>query len=338
MIGVEAAGQGIETGQHAATLTNGRPGVLHGNRTYLMQDENGQIIETHSISAGLDYPGVGPEHAWLKDSKRAEYVGITDDEALEAFHACAITKASFPRWNPAMRWPMPPSLRPRSAATNSCWSIFPAAATRIWPPWRRPPISLFNRLRTFMSRIATVFDKLRQQNRKALIPFITAGDPEPAMMVPLMHELVKAGADIIELGVPFSDPMADGPTIQRSSERALKHHVEFEGCAGDGRGHSGKATRVTPVVLMGYANPIEAMGYEVFAQERKQCGIDGVLTVDYPPEESAEWVEYLEASKSTRFSCSLRLRRKRASSRWQRLAKRICLLRFVERCHRRAQS
>ncbi len=74
MIGVEAAGKGIETGEHAATLTTGRPGVLHGNRTYLIQDENGQIIETHSISAGLDYPGVGPEHAWLKDSNRAEYV------------------------------------------------------------------------------------------------------------------------------------------------------------------------------------------------------------------------------------------------------------------------
>jgi len=87
MVGVEAAGRGIETGEHAATLTTGRPGVLHGNRTYLIQDENGQIIETHSISAGLDYPGVGPEHAWLKDSNRAEYVGITDDQALEAFHA-----------------------------------------------------------------------------------------------------------------------------------------------------------------------------------------------------------------------------------------------------------
>lgn len=87
MIGVEAAGCGIESGQHAATLTTGRPGVLHGNRTYLIQDENGQIIETHSISAGLDYPGVGPEHAWLKDSNRAEYVAITDDEALAAFHA-----------------------------------------------------------------------------------------------------------------------------------------------------------------------------------------------------------------------------------------------------------
>ncbi len=87
MIGVEAAGKGLDTNQHAATLTKGKPGVLHGNRTYLIQDEHGQIIETHSISAGLDYPGVGPEHAWLKDIHRAEYVGVTDEEALGAFHA-----------------------------------------------------------------------------------------------------------------------------------------------------------------------------------------------------------------------------------------------------------
>ncbi|HPP48276.1 MAG TPA: pyridoxal-phosphate dependent enzyme, partial [Accumulibacter sp.] len=86
LIGVEAAGDGIASGRHAASLTAGRPGVLHGNRTYLLQDDNGQIIETHSISAGLDYPGVGPEHAWLKDSGRAEYVSIDDGEALQAFH------------------------------------------------------------------------------------------------------------------------------------------------------------------------------------------------------------------------------------------------------------
>ena len=86
LIGIEAAGHGLESGKHAATLCTGKPGVLHGNRTYLMQDDNGQIIETHSISAGLDYPGVGPEHAWLKDSGRAEYVAVSDDEALAAFH------------------------------------------------------------------------------------------------------------------------------------------------------------------------------------------------------------------------------------------------------------
>ncbi|HVC12584.1 MAG TPA: pyridoxal-phosphate dependent enzyme, partial [Burkholderiales bacterium] len=86
LVGVEAAGEGLATGKHAASLIAGRPGVLHGNRTYLLQDANGQIMQTHSISAGLDYPGVGPEHAWLKDSGRAEYVAVTDDEALQAFH------------------------------------------------------------------------------------------------------------------------------------------------------------------------------------------------------------------------------------------------------------
>ena len=86
LIGVEAAGEGLSTGRHAASLCAGRPGVLHGNRTYLLQDANGQITETHSISAGLDYPGVGPEHAWLKDSKRAEYVAVSDEDALRAFH------------------------------------------------------------------------------------------------------------------------------------------------------------------------------------------------------------------------------------------------------------
>ena len=97
LIGVEAAGHGIESGKHAAPLTANSPaGVLHGNRTYLMQDENGQIIETHSVSAGLDYPGVGPEHAWLKDIKRAEYVAITDDEAMDAFHTLCRTEGIIP--------------------------------------------------------------------------------------------------------------------------------------------------------------------------------------------------------------------------------------------------
>jgi len=96
LIGVEAGGLGLETGKHAASLSAGSPGVLHGNRTYLMQDANGQIIETHSISAGLDYPGVGPEHAWLKDTGRAQYVAVTDDEALAAFHRLCLTEGIIP--------------------------------------------------------------------------------------------------------------------------------------------------------------------------------------------------------------------------------------------------
>ena len=96
LVGVEAAGHGVETGMHAASLTAGKVGVLHGNRTYVIQNDDGQVIETHSVSAGLDYPGVGPEHAWLKDTSRAEYVSVTDDEALEAFHRCCRIEGIIP--------------------------------------------------------------------------------------------------------------------------------------------------------------------------------------------------------------------------------------------------
>jgi tryptophan synthase beta chain len=96
LIGVEAAGDGMDSGRHSASITGGSPGVLHGNRTYLLQDEDGQIIETHSVSAGLDYPGVGPEHAWLHDLGRAQYVTITDEEALKAFHECCRIEGIIP--------------------------------------------------------------------------------------------------------------------------------------------------------------------------------------------------------------------------------------------------
>ncbi|MDD5330903.1 MAG: tryptophan synthase subunit alpha [Sulfuricella sp.] len=143
-----------------------------------------------------------------------------------------------------------------------------------------------------MSRIATTFATLQQQGKKALIPFITAGDPKPEKTVPLMHRLVKAGANIIELGVPFSDPMADGPTIQRASERALKHGVSLRDVLGMVAEFRAK-DRTTPVVLMGYANPIEAIGQAQFAEAAAEAGVDGMLTVDYPPEESAEWAAHL---------------------------------------------
>ena len=119
-----------------------------------------------------------------------------------------------------------------------------------------------------MSRIAATFETLGKQGRKALIPFITAGDPEPALAVPLMHALVEGGADVIELGVPFSDPMADGPVIQRSSERALRHGVSLRDVLGF-VAEFRKSNRTTPVVVFGYANPIEAMGMERFADAVK---------------------------------------------------------------------
>ncbi len=147
-----------------------------------------------------------------------------------------------------------------------------------------------------MFRIAATFETLKQNNRKALIPFITAGDPEPAMTVLLMHELVNVGADIIELGVPFSDPMADGPTIQRSYERALKHNVSLENVL-EMVAEFRKTDTETPVILMGYANPVESIGYQKFSARAKECGVDGVLVVDYPPEECEEWLESLKLNR-----------------------------------------
>ena len=145
-----------------------------------------------------------------------------------------------------------------------------------------------------MSRIADTFQRLRAERRKALIPFVTAGDPGRSVNVPMMHELARCGADVIELGVPFSDPMADGPTIQRASERALRHGISLRDIMEDVRSFRTTDQR-TPIVLMGYANPVEALGIERFAELAAASGIDGVLVVDYPPEEAQPLSQALDA-------------------------------------------
>ncbi len=139
-----------------------------------------------------------------------------------------------------------------------------------------------------MSRIQTVFDRLRQRGCKALIPYVTAGDPEPGATVPIMRAMVSAGADIVELGVPFSDPMADGPVIQRAGERALKHGVGLDSVLKMVAQFRATDDN-TPVVLMGYANPIEAMGAAAFVAAAASAGVDGLIVVDYPPEECDEF-------------------------------------------------
>ena len=146
-----------------------------------------------------------------------------------------------------------------------------------------------------MSRIQTVFTSLKTNNKKALIPYITAGDPHPTQTVNLLHTLVKTGADMIELGIPFSDPMADGPVIQRASERALKHKVGLTKVLELVAEFRQKDTK-TPIILMGYANPIEAMGQNNFTKAAKAAGVDGVLTVDYPPEECSDFIAILQAN------------------------------------------
>ncbi|WP_296897895.1 tryptophan synthase subunit alpha [Thiohalocapsa sp.] len=138
-----------------------------------------------------------------------------------------------------------------------------------------------------MSRIAELFERLRDEGRTALIPFVTAGDPNPDVTVPLMHRMVAAGADLIELGVPFSDPIADGPVIQRATERALAAGVRLRDVLDMVRAFRAENS-TTPVVLMGYLNPIEIMGAETFATEAAAAGVDGTLVVDVPPEEAAD--------------------------------------------------
>lgn len=139
------------------------------------------------------------------------------------------------------------------------------------------------------SRIRTRFEERLAKGKKVLIPYITAGDPNPETTVPLMHEMVKAGADIIELGVPFSDPMAEGPVIQKAMERALEFDTSLTNVL-EMVAEFRQTDNQTPVVVMGYLNPIEVMGYKNFAEKAVKAGVDGVLTVDIPPEEATDYI------------------------------------------------
>jgi tryptophan synthase alpha chain len=146
-----------------------------------------------------------------------------------------------------------------------------------------------------MSRIAQTFTALKAQDKTGLVTFITAGDPAPASTVPLLHALVAGGADVLELGVPFSDPMAEGPVIQRACERALVHGVGIRHVFDYVREFR-KTNQHTPVVLMGYANPIERIGVDAFVEQSREAGADGAIVVDYPPEECEEFAAKMRAA------------------------------------------
>ena len=146
-----------------------------------------------------------------------------------------------------------------------------------------------------MSRLKSRFARLKADNKQALIPFVTAGDPHPSITVGLLHDMVKAGASVLELGIPFSDPMAEGPVIQAACERALEHNVSLKdvlGMVSEFR----QQDNDTPIVLMGYANPVEVMGYKTFAEAAAKAGVDGLIIVDLPPEEGEDLVAELRAN------------------------------------------
>jgi len=144
-----------------------------------------------------------------------------------------------------------------------------------------------------MSRVKQVFQQLQQTNTKALIPYVTAADPNPTITVELLHAMVDVGANILELGVPFSDPMADGPVIQKASERTLEHGTSLIDVFSMVKRFR-EQDNETPIVLMGYLNPIEVMGYQSFAEQASQAGVDAVLIVDFPPEESQEFLSIIK--------------------------------------------
>ena len=147
-----------------------------------------------------------------------------------------------------------------------------------------------------MSRLKQTFAELKRDNKTALIPFVTAGDPNPSVTVNLMHDMVKAGASVLELGIPFSDPMAEGPVIQAACERALEHDVSLRDVLGMVKEFR-QQDNETPVVLMGYLNPVEVMGYKTFAEAANTAGADGVILVDLPPEEGEALVAELKANE-----------------------------------------
>ena len=279
LIGVEAGGAGVETGRHAATLTAGRPGILHGMYSYLLQDDEGQVAETASVSAGLDYPGVGPEHAWLKDTGRATYVAATDDETLSAFRDLCLLEGIIPALETAHALAHAKKIAPDMSGQEHPHQLVGS---------RRQGSGHRSELHRGEGDVLTRIDSaFASATAPLLIPFLTAGYPRLGDAPGLMAAAAESGAGIIELGVPFSDPVADGPTIQRSSAKAIDNGMTL-GIALE-QVREFRAAAQTPVVLMGYANTFLQFGIPRFSEEAADAGVDGVIIVDLPAESSGSW-------------------------------------------------
>ena len=245
---------------HAASIAGGRPGVLHGNRTYLLMNEDGQIQDAHSISAGLDYPGIGPEHSWLHDIGRVTYLSATDDEALDAFQLLSRLEGIIPALEPAHALAQGDASSRPAAREGSPHgrSTCAAAATRTCLHGRP---SILGGEEEAMTRIDRASPQLAARRPRRARHLLMAGDPDPETSLAILKALPKAGADVIEIGMPFTDPMADGPAIQAAGLRALKAgqtcRRRWTWCAA-----SARAIDATPIVLMGYYNPIYIYGVD----------------------------------------------------------------------------
>ena len=304
LFGVEAAGEGIATGRHAATLSAGRVGVLHGSKSYVLTDDDGQILPAHSISAGLDYPGRrararlaqadGPRHLRRRSpttrrSTALQLLGAhrghpvrARDRARDRLSAAAVRR----RWATRRSW----SSRSRAAATRTCrrWP-------RRWGSSRERGAAVVNRLVARMRRARA------PRNEKALVVYLTAGDPSLAETPALLAEVARAGADVIELGVPLSDPSADGPVIQRAMERALATGgAAPDTLRQDARGRARVPPGVARCRSCSSATTTRCLqrGLARVAGEARDAGVDGFLVVDLPPEESGELDDALAARRA----------------------------------------
>ena len=277
LIGCEAAGRGVNTAETAATIATGKLGIFHGMKSYFCQDEYGQIAPVYSISAGLDYPGIGPEHAHLYDTGRAEYVPVTDEEAVEAFEYLSRTEGIIP-------------------AIESAHAV--AYAKKIVPQMRKDQIvviTISGRGDKDCAAIARTEGRISMNKRiteafekgKAFIPFITCGDPSLEVTEQLVYAMEEAGADLIELGIPFSDPTAEGPVIQRANVRALSGGVTTDKVF-DMVVKIRKNSSV-PMVFMTYANVVFSYGTERFIKTAAEIGMDGLILPDVPFEEKEEF-------------------------------------------------
>ncbi len=282
IFGVEAAGHGL-TNLHAASIAGGRPGVLHGNRTYLLMDDDGQIQDAHSISAGLDYPGIGPEHSWLHETGRVTYLSATDDEALAAFLLLSRLEGIIPALEPAHAIAKVMDLAPKRPKDHLMVVNLSGRGDKDVPQVG----DILKGKKEVTTRIDTRFDELKKEGRAAFVTFVMCGDPDLATSLEIIKALPKAGADIIEIGMPFTDPMADGPAIQAAGLRALKGGTTLKKTLQVVRDFR-KGDDVTPVVLMGYYNPIYIYGVDKFLPDAKAAGVDGLIIVDLPPEEDTE--------------------------------------------------
>ncbi len=276
IFGVEAAGHGL-TQLHAASIAGGRPGVLHGNRTYLLMNEDGQIQDAHSISAGLDYPGIGPEHSWLHEVGRVKYLSATDDEALAAFQLLSRLEGIIPALEPAHAIAKVMELAPARAKDHLMVVNLSGRGDKDVPQVG----DISEGEEDELTRIDARFAQLKKEGRSAFVTFLMAGDPDPATSLAIIKAMPKAGADMIEIGMPFTDPMADGPSIQAAGLRALKAGMTLKKTLELVRGFRA-GDDATPVVLMGYYNPIYIYGVDKFLTDAKSAGVDGLIIVDLP--------------------------------------------------------